>query len=103
MTAYQAAHEVLETMGGNAQDICSGDCGEFATRMIDLLGRGQIVACNMVAYEDDFSGYDVIAPEMRVTKNTPPHCWVKVDGKYYDAFDPQGVEEECNMEWIENI
>lgn len=103
MTAYEAAHEVLEAMGGNAQDICSGDCGEFATRMIDLLGRGQIVAWDMGGYEKDFASYDVIAPEMYIARKTPAHCWVKVDDKYYDAFDPQGVEEECHMEWIENL
>lgn len=110
MSAYEVreiAEKLLAEMGGNAEEICSGDCPIFAMRLIDRVGYGQVVSNLANAMKDDISGYDTIAPETRFPNpDRQPyasHCWVKIDGRFYDAFNPEGVREEYEMEFYQQV
>jgi len=102
------AETILAEMGGNAEEICSGSCPEFAKELINRVGRGQIVSNLSEDMEDELSGYEVIAPESYIPKPSSrnywatSHCWVKIDNKFYDAFNPEGVEDESELEFISN-
>lgn len=100
--------QILQEMGGDAQEICSGNCTQFAMKVIDRIGRGQIVSNLTSEMLDEISGYEVIAPETHIQRPTArnmfstSHCWVKIDGRFYDAFDPYGVDDEAYLQFIEN-
>jgi hypothetical protein len=57
--------------------------------------------------QEEITGYDVIAPEVHIQKPSArnyyqtSHCWVKIDGRYYDAFDTHGVNDEAYLQFIE--
>lgn len=106
-TVSDYAIEIIAQMGGNAEEICSGQCPEFAKALVDKVGRGQIVSnlsSNMV---DELDGYEVIDPETHIQQPSArnmfstSHCWVKIDGRFYDAFDPYGVDDEAYLQFIE--
>lgn len=92
------AKKILADMGGNAEDICTGDCTTFAKRLIDEIGEGEIVNGLNVDMEDEISNYAQCEPENRIKT---PHCWVKIDGILYDAYDPQGVKYENDLEFYQ--
>ncbi len=101
------AEGIIAEMGGNAEEICSGDCPVFAMRLIDRVGYGQIVSNLANAMQDDISGYDTIEPDTRFPNpNRNPnasHCWAKIDGRFYDAFNPEGVKNEYEMEFYQKV
>ena len=104
----EIAETLLAEMGGDAEAICSGDCPLFAMRLIDRVGAGQIVSNLASAMKDDIeAGYEVIAPETRFPNPdrvpAASHCWVKIDGRFYDAFNPEGVSVEHEMEFYEKV
>jgi len=102
------AEKIVEQMGGDPEQICQGDCPEFAKRLVDQVG-GQIVSNLSSDMEDDLNGYDVIAPEYQISKPSArnhfstSHCWVKVGGRFYDAFNPEGVDEEYELHFIQSL
>lgn len=105
MTTSEIAKQILKEMGGDAHEICSGSCPEFAKRLIDAIGRGQIVNNLSREMQGDVSGYENIEPEIYCgNPNINPdqsHCWAKVDGRFYDAFNPDGVDSEDELTWYE--
>lgn len=100
-----AAERILAEMGGNAEEICNGDCPVFAMKLVDAVG-GQIVSNLQNAMVDDLEGYEVIAPDERWPNPNRSfhmsHCWVKVGKMYYDAFNPEGVDNEHLLEFYQN-
>jgi len=107
MRVKDIANEIFLDMGGDAEVICSGDCTTFAKRLIDKVGRGVIVsnlADNMLS---ELDGYQVEKPEIRLgNPNQRPecsHCWVKIDGMLYDAYDWQGVEDETYLKYYDTM
>ena len=103
MKVYQIARQILADMGGDAQAICTGDCPEFAKRLVDACGRGQIVDnLSGAAMKAELEGYDVIQPEEDFSTDGS-HCWVKIDHLFYDAFNPEGCQYETDMLWVENM
>ena len=103
------ANEIINFMGGDPEEICSGSCPKFAKLLVDAVGEGEIVsnlANNMV---DELDGYQVIEPEIYFGNPNNPfsstsHCWVKIDARFYDAFNPEGVDYENELTfYIENV
>ena len=92
------ATEILEDMGGNAEDICSGDCTTFAMRLVDNLKNLNIeaVIVNNLNNEmtDELNGYKTINAEY---ENGISHCYVKACGYFFDAFDTDGCEKEQEL------
>lgn len=95
------AENIILKMGGDPEIICSGDCPEFAKNIIDALGGGVIVS-NLFEMEEELEGYDVVKPE-EYWPNTrrASHCWVKYNGINYDAFNPEGVYDETQLEFYQ--
>lgn len=95
------ANEILNSMGGVAKDICTGDCTTFAKRMVDSLKAQGIEAVIVDALsdemKDELSGYETIEPDYT---DGISHCYVKVDGWFFDAFNPNGVEKETELEYL---
>lgn len=100
-----AAERILAEMGGNAEEICNGDCPVFAMKLVDAVG-GQIVSNLQNAMQDDLQGYDVISPDEKWPNPNRSfymsHCWVKVGKMYYDAFNPEGVDNEHLLDFYQN-
>lgn len=103
------AKEVLEYMGGDAEEICTGSCPKFAKLLVDMVGHGEIVSNLADNMQDELDGYDVIEPEIYFGNPNSPyssssHCWAKIDGRFYDAFNPEGVETENELSfYLENV
>lgn len=112
MTAYEvrkAAESIVEEMGGNAEEICSGSCPDFAKALVDKCG-GQIVSNLSEDMESELDGYETIAPDEDTYIPAPSrrnmwatsHCWVKINGRFYDAFNPEGVDCETELQFIQD-
>jgi hypothetical protein len=112
MTHYQIseiANEIAVQMGG-AEKICSGECTTFAMRLIDRVGEGQVVSNLTSDMLGEFEGYDetyeIISPVANFTAPTQKnnfstsHCWVKIDGRFYDAHNTEGVTEEEYLQFF---
>lgn len=99
--AETIANEILTQMGGIAVDICTGDCTTFAKRMVNALKNEGIDAVIVDALSDEMKseldGYNTIEPEYT---DGISHCYVKVDGYFYDAFNPEGVEKETKLDYL---
>ena len=106
MKITEEAKRILEEMGGCAEEICTGECPEFAKRLVAACG-GQIVSNLSEDMEGELEGYETIDPEAYIPKPSrwnmwaTSHCWVKIDGRYYDAYNPEGVEEESELQFIQ--
>jgi hypothetical protein len=96
------AKNIVEQMGGEASEICTGNCTIFAMKLIDTIGEGQIVNSYLSdSMLSDIEGYDII--NSSVGSKRYPHCYVKIENIFFDAFDYQGVDEEYCMEYLEKI
>lgn len=108
MSVKEIAERILEEMGGDAYEICSGQCTKFARYLIEEVGKGEVVSNLSLNMLGDIEGLEIIEPEIycgnpRVNPDQS-HCWVKIDGRFYDAFDPQGVDSEDELQWYqENV
>ena len=97
------ATEILAQMGGDAETICSGDCPEFAKRLVDACGGVIVDALNGEAMKAELDGYEITTPSVRVGR-FQSHCYVKGDdGRFYDAYNPDGCDNEEDMDWREKI
>lgn len=85
-------------MGGNPEEICNGECAVFATRLVDRLGEGVIVNGLSNEMADEIDGYESRKPVRRIRTS---HCWVDVDGILFDAYNPEGVENEEDLEFYQ--
>jgi hypothetical protein len=101
MKVRDIAERILADMGGDAAEICTGECTTFAKRLVDVCG-GEIVADLNADMMGDLDGYAVIEPEYS-RKKIAPHCWVKIDGLLYDAFNPEGVDDESLLDYFEAV
>ena len=111
---YEIAQNIIEEMGGDANEICSGECDIFAMKLVDRVGKGEIVSNLTAGMEDDFTSgdkkYTVIQPDEECSLRVPcarnyystSHCWVKIDGMFYDAFNPEGVDTENDLQFVQN-
>jgi hypothetical protein len=96
------AKKILEDMGGNAIEICNGDCTTFAKMIVDACG-GVIVNHLASEMQGEIDGYPQAESEEYFfgTPDQYSHCWVKIDGLCYDAFNPEGAEEDELVWWNE--
>lgn len=95
------ALKVLESMGGDPLQICNGYCTDYAKLLVDLVGYGTIIDNLSEEMRDELAGYETAQPEELRTKIS--HCWVKIDNRFYDAFNPEGVEYETDLDFVEVI
>jgi len=108
MKPSEAAKIILEEMGGDPEEICTGECPEFAKMLVDQCG-GEIVSNLSESMIDELEGYNVIEPEAFIPKPSrrnmwsTSHCWVKIDGRFYDAYNPEGVEYEEDLTFFKQI
>lgn len=108
MKVSEIAKNILEEMGGDAEEICTGSCPDFAKALVSKCG-GQIVSNLSDDMANELDGFEVIEPEVHTSKPSrenfwaTSHCWAKIDGRYYDAFNTDGVEDESELEFIQNL
>jgi len=103
----EIAESIIEEMGGDAGEICSGNCPVFAKALVTRCG-GQIVSNLSEDMIFELDGYDTIEPDEDTRLPKPSrsnmwatsHCWVKIDGRFYDAFNPEGVNCETELKFI---
>lgn len=102
----KAAVSILESMGGDPYEVCQGSCPEFAKALVSKCG-GQIVSNLSEDMTSSLDGYEVVEPEAHIQKPSrrnmwaTSHCWVKIEGRYYDAFNTEGVDDESELQFIE--
>ena len=58
----------------------------------------EIVVNDVFDLEDELEGYDTI--EADYCEKRYSHCYIKVDGWFFDAFDVEGVESEEEMAYL---
>jgi hypothetical protein len=89
-----AADEVMAELGLDEEEINDGYCPYFATKLVDRVG-GVIVDALADEMKPILEGYTTQAP----TDLEPElsHCWVYVDGMYFDAEAADGRYEEYNL------
>jgi hypothetical protein len=101
LRAAEIAAEILELMGGNPEDICTGDCTTFAKRMIDKLTADGIEAVIIDNLSDEMkselNGYSV----EQGNNNSVSHCYISIlDGwMFFDAFDIEGKYNESDLQY----
>jgi hypothetical protein len=87
-------------MGGNPNKINNGDCAVWANKAYNVfLDRGidaQIVSNLSDEMQDDLEGYETIKAGY---SEGISHCYIKVDGWFFDAFDIEGCEKEEEMQY----
>ncbi len=99
--AAEIAAEILEDMGGDPEQICTGDCTTFAKRMIDALsaeGIDAVIIDNLSEeMKDELDGY----PVEQGDDNRVSHCYVSVDEgwSFHDAFDTDGVYNDADLQY----
>jgi hypothetical protein len=88
------ADEIIEELGGDDEEINDGLCSYFATKLVDRVG-GVIVDALSDDMKPVLEGYTTQAP----TDLDPElsHCWVLIDGMYFDAEAPDGRYEQYNL------
>ncbi len=100
-TAEKIATGILNDMGGVAVVICNGDCTTFAKRMVRALKainiESEIVDALSHEMKSEIEGFPTIEPEYT---DGISHCYVKVDGYFFDAFNPEGVEKETKLDYL---
>jgi hypothetical protein len=99
-----AAEEIINRMGGDGEEINNGDCATFAKRLVDACG-GVIVDNLADSMKDELGSYETTTPDCNVGdpndwRSGASHCWVKVAGMFFDAQNPEGVEEETDLEFF---
>jgi hypothetical protein len=105
----EIANEILLEMGGSAEYICTGSCAIFATKLIDRVGKGIIVSNLSSDMVGEIEGYDIQKPDCGLEKPSKgnrfetSHCWVLVDGVFYDAFNTEGVKKEDDLFFVQKF
>lgn len=107
----EIAQNLVIEMGGSPESICTGECTNFAMKLIDRVGGGQVVSNLTEDMEADFNGYaesyEIIKPQFHIQKPSAAnyystsHCWVKIDGLFYDAFNTEGVKDENYLQFFQ--
>jgi hypothetical protein len=76
--APSIAEKILKKMGGNAEEINNGKCRQFANKLIKEVGRGSV----------------------QTNGGTFNHYWALIDGRLYDAENPEGVDSEDQLNFF---
>jgi hypothetical protein len=92
------ALQIKKGMGGNAKVICSGDCTTFAKKLVKKVG-GVIIATEKFDMYDEILGFKVEKSAYKGKENNYPHVFVKIDGRFYDAFNCAGKSSESQMKF----
>jgi hypothetical protein len=86
-------------------EIACGYCASFAKLMFDALKESgiesDIVVNKVFALDDELEGYQTI--ESDYCEGEYSHCYIKVDGWFFDSFDVEGVETEDQMNYLTEL
>lgn len=107
MDVRSIAENIVAEMGNDPMAICNGgcqdkdgshvDCTDFAKRLIDAVGSGVIVDALSIEMKRNLVGYQT--QPVKYNPNKLSHCYAFIDGMFYDAFNPEGVNEESELEF----
>lgn len=102
----EIAKETRDSFKGyTAMEIACGDCAEFAKRMFHKLEEegieAEIVVNTVFELEDELEGYETI--EAAHCEGIYSHCYIKVDGWFFDSFDVDGVDNEEEMTYLTEL
>ena len=90
---------------GNVHEIANGYCAVWAKKVFNALKEvgidSEIVVNDVFDLEDELEGFDTI--EAEYCEGEYSHCYIKVDGWFFDAFDVDGVESEGGMSYFNEI
>jgi hypothetical protein len=98
-------NEITNQMGGDADKINNGDCAVWAKKAFNALNKQKeelgieeldIVSNLSFEMEDELEGYDTITPEYHEKIS---HCYIKIDGWFFDSYNMDGVESEDEMDY----
>lgn len=65
-----------------------GSCADFATDLIEIVGRGEVCWWDeMDPTEDELAGIT------KYETYLPSHAFARIDGKIYDSQSPEGVDD----------
>ena len=109
-TIYNVMLEVRDDMLTNpmfqtALDINSGYCAVFIKKVlpklegVDIDTPIDIIVSQDFELADELSEFETIETD---NEDCVSHCYIHIDGSYYDAQDPEGVESEYDMEFHNN-
>ncbi|MFW9927904.1 MAG: hypothetical protein ACFFD1_00770 [Candidatus Thorarchaeota archaeon] len=91
---------IVEEMGGNADQINNGDCAVFAKKAYNALTEMgvEVEIVNNLSDEmqDELEGYETIEAEY---SEGISHCYLLIDGWFFDAYDVDGVENEEELQY----
>ena len=97
--------QITNQMGGDADQINNGDCAVWVKKAFNALnenrnelGIEELEIVNNLSYEmqDELEGYETIEAEY---SEKISHCYIKIDGWFFDAYDMDGVESEEEMKY----
>lgn len=87
-TIQDAILELVAEFGMSPKDINGGNCEEFADKLVGLIPSAKQM-------------WDWEAEDGGVNRGwTWCHCFVKYEGRYYDAECVDGVSEWWNLPWF---
>lgn len=81
------------------EEINEGECFEFAKAFASMFGGVIYDGLDDEWGSEQFEGFETqvvpvnILPNDTTYKQPIVHCWVKLDGLYYDSETPEGVED----------
>ena len=111
MDVRSIAESILAEMGNDPMAICNGgcrdnngnmvDCTDFAKRLISQVGSGVIVDALSTEMKREIKGFKT--QPAKYNPNKLSHCYVLIDGAFYDAFNPEGVSEESELEFHDKL
>jgi hypothetical protein len=79
----------------SAKEINSGKCGPFATRLLEILGKGEII------YGSNF--YDRGYSLKRNRLDYHGHCVLLLNDKLYDVENPEGVSHPDELTFYKRL
>jgi hypothetical protein len=96
----ETLRRIVEEMGGNADQINNGDCVVFAKKAYNQLTKlgidVEIVNNLSDEMQDELDGYSAIPAKY---SEGISHCYLLIDGWYFDAFDVDGAETEQDLQY----
>ena len=101
----EIAKETRDSFNMPTIEIACGYCAMFSKRMFDALEsegiEAEIVVNSVFDLEDELDGYETI--QAIHCEGTYSHCYVKVDGWFFDAFNTEGVNSEEEMDYLTEL
>lgn len=96
----QVLIEIIDELGGDPKEINNGDCTTFAKMVYDKLHSqfDVVIVDNLCeVMSDELEGYPTKGTDADFSGVS--HCYLEIEGYFYDAFDVDGVSDEYDLEY----